>query len=117
MLCYNSNVNVLTLTIFCYLNCRPSFAAAWMNLGIVQASMKKYNEALISYTNAIRHRHNYPDCFYNLGNLVINKFSFLKFFIILSFYFLRITIIIIVVYNTFQLIHSSAFFKNILKQP
>jgi tetratricopeptide (TPR) repeat protein len=49
---------------------RPGFAAAWMNLGIVEAELKKYSQAEDSYKTAIQHRHNYPDCYYNLGNLV-----------------------------------------------
>lgn len=50
--------------------CRPDFAAAWMNLGIVQAALKKPKEAEQSYHEALRHRRKYPDCYYNLGNLV-----------------------------------------------
>ena len=53
-----------------FYNCRSDFSAAWMNLGIVQAALHKYNEAETSYLTAIKHRHKYPDCFYNLGNLV-----------------------------------------------
>lgn len=49
---------------------RPDFAAAWMNLGIVQNSLQKFNEAEQSYWNAIRFRKKYPDCYYNLGRLV-----------------------------------------------
>ncbi len=49
---------------------RPDFAAAWMNLGIVQNSLKKFDEAEQSYRNAIRFRKKYPDCYYNLGRLV-----------------------------------------------
>lgn len=49
---------------------RPDFAAAWMNLGIVQALLKKHSEARISYMTALSHRRKYPDCYYNLGNLV-----------------------------------------------
>ena len=41
-----------------------------MNLGIVQASLKKNSSAERSYAKAILHRRNYPDCYYNLGNLV-----------------------------------------------
>ena len=51
---------------------RPDFAAAFMNLGIVQALLKKYPEARNSYQTALTHRKKYPDCYYNLGNLVIN---------------------------------------------
>ena len=49
---------------------RPSFAAAWMNLGIVLTSLKKYEEAESSYMMSLKHKHNYPDCYFNLGNLV-----------------------------------------------
>lgn len=49
---------------------RPDFAAAWMNLGIVQNSLKKFEEAETSYWNAIKFRKKYPDCYYNLGRLV-----------------------------------------------
>ncbi|MGH0151757.1 UNVERIFIED_CONTAM: hypothetical protein FKN15_023176 [Acipenser sinensis] len=48
---------------------RPDFAAAWMNLGIVQNSLKKFEEAENSYWNAIKFRKKYPDCYYNLGRL------------------------------------------------
>ena len=48
----------------------PSFAAAWMNFGIVQAALGKEKEAEESYKTAIKHRHKYPDAYYNLGNLV-----------------------------------------------
>ncbi len=70
----------------------PEFAAAWMNLGIVQASLNKSEvlckllcsssdvslvhfctlsqEAESSYKQAIKHRKKYPDAYYNLGNLV-----------------------------------------------
>lgn len=50
--------------------CRSDFAAAWMNLGIVQNSLGKFEEAEQSYRNAIRFRRKYPDCYYNLGRLV-----------------------------------------------
>jgi len=49
---------------------REEFAAAWMNLGIVQAGLKKNASAERSYWTAIKHRRKYPDCYYNLGNLV-----------------------------------------------
>ncbi|KAG1656182.1 Transmembrane and TPR repeat-containing protein 4 [Nymphon striatum] len=49
---------------------RPDFAAAWMNLGIVQASLRKHNDAEKSYLIALSHRKRYPDCLYNLGNLI-----------------------------------------------
>lgn len=47
------------------------FPAAWMNLGIVQASLKKYKESLKSYEMALKYRKRYPVCLYNLGNLYI----------------------------------------------
>ena len=49
--------------------CREDFAVAWMNLGIV-LSKKNTTEALECYSNALKHRKYYPDCEYNLGNLV-----------------------------------------------
>lgn len=48
---------------------RPDFAAAWMNLGIV-LSKKNQSDALVCYKNALKFRKVYPDCEYNLGNLV-----------------------------------------------
>ncbi|KAM7111667.1 protein O-mannosyl-transferase TMTC4 isoform 2-T4 [Molossus nigricans] len=48
---------------------RPDFAAAWMNLGIVQNSLKRFEAAEQSYRTAIKHRRKYPDCYYNLGRL------------------------------------------------
>ncbi|OQR71624.1 transmembrane and TPR repeat-containing protein 4-like [Tropilaelaps mercedesae] len=51
---------------------RPSFAAAWMNLGIVEAALKNYARAESSYRTAIHHRNNqYPHCYFNLGNLYL----------------------------------------------
>lgn len=50
---------------------RDDFAAAWMNLGIVQASLHKNNSAEKSYYTALKHRRRYPDCYYNLGNMVV----------------------------------------------
>jgi tetratricopeptide (TPR) repeat protein len=47
----------------------PTFPAAWMNLGIVQASLADYEGALASYESALRHRPRYADCHFNLGNL------------------------------------------------
>jgi hypothetical protein len=41
-----------------------------MNLGIVQAALKKFDLAEKSYHTAILHRRKYPDCYYNLGNMV-----------------------------------------------
>lgn len=49
---------------------RSDFPAAWMNLGIVLASVKRYNESEQAYTTALQYRSKYPDCYYNLGNLV-----------------------------------------------
>lgn len=46
------------------------FAAAWMNLGIVQAELNENEDAEFSYKEAIKHRKTYPDCYFNLGNLV-----------------------------------------------
>jgi hypothetical protein len=40
------------------------------NLGIVQASLHKNSSAERSYYTALKHRKKYPDCYYNLGNLV-----------------------------------------------
>ncbi len=56
-----------------------NFAAAWMNLGIVQASLNKSDLAEESYYKALKHRHRYPDCYYNLGNLVhMSLLSYIK---------------------------------------
>lgn len=59
-------------SLFTFLKCspRPDFAAAWMNLGIVQNSLKRFEAAEQSYRTAIKHRRKYPDCYYNLGRLV-----------------------------------------------
>lgn len=43
-----------------------------MNLGIVQAAQQQYSTAEQSYKTALSYRHQYPDCLYNLGNLVIS---------------------------------------------
>ncbi|GLD51929.1 protein O-mannosyl-transferase TMTC4 isoform X3 [Lates japonicus] len=51
----------------------PDYAAAWMNLGIVQNSLQKFEEAEQSYWNAIRIRKKYPDCYYNLGRLYADQ--------------------------------------------
>lgn len=53
-----------------YCDYRPDFSAAWMNLGIVQNSLKRFEEAEKSYLTAIKYRKKYPDCYYNLGRLV-----------------------------------------------
>lgn len=42
-----------------------------MNLGIVQAALLKNVSSEASYLMALKHRKKYPDCYYNLGNLVI----------------------------------------------
>ncbi|GFN94614.1 transmembrane and tpr repeat-containing protein 4 [Plakobranchus ocellatus] len=49
----------------------PDFAAAWMNRGIVKAALGKHVEAEYSYKQGLRCRKNYPDCYYNLGNLYV----------------------------------------------
>ena len=49
---------------------RPSFAAAWMNLGIVLTSLKRFEEAESSFKAALQHKPSYPDCYFNLGNMV-----------------------------------------------
>ena len=56
-----------------HLSRRPDFAAAWMNLGIVQNSLRKFGDAEQSYWNAIKFRRKYPDCYYNLGRLVSSQ--------------------------------------------
>lgn len=53
---------------------RNDFAAAWMNLGIVLANTGRYEESYSAYKTALRYRKKYPDCYYNLGNLVIRIF-------------------------------------------
>ena len=47
----------------------PEFPAAWMNLGIVQASLGHFRDSEGSYRNALRLRPRYADCHFNLGNL------------------------------------------------
>lgn len=44
-----------------------------MNLGIVLTNLNQSEEAEESYLIAINYRKKYPDCYYNLGNLVIDK--------------------------------------------
>lgn len=71
---HDSFVSVLECTEWFFtefLGCcsRPDFAAAWMNLGIVQTALKKHSSAKRSYLTALTHRKRYPDCYYNLGNL------------------------------------------------
>lgn len=53
-----------------YYNFREDFPAAWMNLGILLASTKRLKESEIAYKTALNYRKNYPDCYYNMGNLV-----------------------------------------------
>ena len=60
---------LLIILVHC-ISSRPDFSAAWMNLGIVQAALHKYTESESSYLTGIKHRRKYPDCYYNLGNLV-----------------------------------------------
>ncbi len=50
---------------------KPDFAAAWMNLGIV-LSGKNQSSAMTCYENALKYRKLYPDCEYNLGNLLLD---------------------------------------------
>ncbi|VEN37935.1 unnamed protein product [Callosobruchus maculatus] len=52
------------------LEVRPNFAAAWMNLGIVLTNLNRTEEAENCYKTAIKYRSKYPDCYYNLGNLI-----------------------------------------------
>ena len=47
----------------------PEFPAAWMNLGIVQASLGHFQDSAESYRKALRLRPKYADCHFNLGNL------------------------------------------------
>ena len=54
--------------------CRPEFAAAWMNLGIVQAALKQLSDAERSYRTALRHRRRYADC-YNMYSSYFNRFE------------------------------------------
>lgn len=42
-----------------------------MNLGIVLTNLNQLEEAEYCYLKAISYRSRYPDCYYNLGNLVI----------------------------------------------
>jgi len=64
-----------------------------MNLAIVQAARQQYATAEQSYKTALRHRRRYPDCFYNLGNLVPKQtvFSFTYHFIYLFLIYLFIS--------------------------
>ncbi|XP_015835523.1 protein O-mannosyl-transferase TMTC4 isoform X1 [Tribolium castaneum] len=54
-------------------SCRPNFAAAWMNLGIVLTNLNRTEEAEHCYKTAIKFRNKYPDCYYNLGNLYLDQ--------------------------------------------
>lgn len=56
--------------LFLFFLCRPNFAAAWMNLGIILTNLNQVDEAEECYLKAISFRNKYPDCYYNLGNLV-----------------------------------------------
>jgi len=49
---------------------RKYFSTAWMNLGMVQSALKKYEESEPSYFIVLEHGSNYSDCYYNLGVLV-----------------------------------------------
>lgn len=49
-----------------------------MNLGIVLATLDQNEEAEMAYLTALKHRRNFSDCFYNLGNLVIFVYYFLN---------------------------------------
>lgn len=58
------------------LELRSDFAAAWMNLGIVQMNKNQQKQAEVSFMNALKYRPKYADCYYNIGNLVFQiKFS------------------------------------------
>ena len=53
----------------------PKFAAAWMNLGIVESHLKQYQSAEQSYFNALSLRKSYPDAHFNLGTLYLKTGS------------------------------------------
>lgn len=59
-----------------------------MNLGIVLADLNETEKAESSYLQALKHRPKYPDCYYNLGNLVNIKFALneINLIIILGFF-------------------------------
>jgi len=61
---------------FIFFRFRPDFATAWMNLAIVQAAQQQYSTAEQSYITALTYRRRYPDCLYNLGNLVLHVHHF-----------------------------------------
>ncbi|RCN31717.1 tetratricopeptide repeat protein [Ancylostoma caninum] len=48
---------------------RPTFAVAWMNLGITLMNQGKYEESLQAYRQSLRLRPASADCLFNLGNL------------------------------------------------
>ncbi|XP_046569319.1 protein O-mannosyl-transferase TMTC4-like [Haliotis rubra] len=48
---------------------RADFAAAWTNLGVVRAALKKTETAEASYLEAIRHERKHSKAHFNLGNL------------------------------------------------
>lgn len=64
------NKYVGTILLIKLINFRKDFSTAWMNLGIVQSALKRYEESEASYFMALQYRSNYPDCYYNLGVLV-----------------------------------------------
>lgn len=49
-----------------------------MNLGIVLTNLNQLEEAEYCYLKAISHRNKYPDCYYNLGNLVMHLIAKIK---------------------------------------
>ena len=49
----------------------PKFAAAWMNLAIVEANLGQHKSAESSYLRAISLRRIYPDAHFNLGTLYL----------------------------------------------
>ena len=42
-------------------------------LGITYRSMGQYDDAILSYQNAIQHYQYYSDCYYNLGNIFFEE--------------------------------------------
>lgn len=60
-----------------------------MNLGIVLAALKEYDKSEECYRTSLFHRKNCPDCYYNLGLLVmqkiINSIDFISFHFISSY--------------------------------
>lgn len=49
------------------------FPAAWLNLGILQMEKEEYTNALESFKTALKYRKRFPNCYYNLGNLVCQR--------------------------------------------